>query len=121
MDDPKDDVLKRIVPEGEFYSLNKAVFGNKVINYEIIPDGTDLMWKYDFVKTDAFPLTFFIDKHGVIQDFSHGYLMSIEGAGTISNYDFLTAKLRNVMGKRYGKIRLYIDIVILIRTFVYSS
>lgn len=98
MDDPKDDVLKRIVPEGEFYSLNKTVFGNKAINYEIIPDGTDLMWKYDFVKTDAFPLTFFIDKHGVIQDFSHGYLMSIEGAGTISNYDFLTAKLRNVMG-----------------------
>jgi len=100
MDDPKDDLLKRIVPDGKFYSLKKAVFGNKAINYEIIPDGSDLMLKYYFVKTDGFPMTFFIDKKGLIQDFIHGYLMSVEGAGTISNYEFLTTKLRKVMDKQ---------------------
>jgi cytochrome c-type biogenesis protein len=96
-DDSKDKVLERIVPNDKFYSMNKAVFGNKDINYEIITDGYDIMLQYDFVKTDAFPLTFFIDKEGLIKDYSHGYLASQEGDGAISNYMYLSSKLRNVM------------------------
>jgi len=94
--EPKGNVSEKINSNGKFYTLKKPVFGNKNINYEIIPDGRDIMLQYDFSKSLGYPMCFIIDKNGYIQDYNHGYLGDGVG-GSISNYDYLAKKIKKVM------------------------
>jgi hypothetical protein len=54
------------------------------------------MAKFNF-NDGGFPMTYFIDKEGVVRDYSFGY--KVEGYGTLSNYECLSSRLDKLRGK----------------------
>ncbi|MCH8232106.1 MAG: TlpA family protein disulfide reductase [Bacteroidetes bacterium] len=96
MDNSKEELNNKIIKNGKFYKLKKPVFKNDLIEFEIIPSADKIMKEYKFGR--GFPLTFFIDKNGIIRDYVHGYLVSYEGVpGMLTNYDAHNNKINKLM------------------------
>lgn len=97
MDNTKDELIKEMLIKNESaYTLRKKTFKNDVINFQILPDAKALIKTY--TSQVGFPQTFFINKDGIVKDYSYGYLQSFEGIpGLISNIDHLKEKIDKII------------------------
>lgn len=98
MQNPRDEILKRIKIGEENYIIDPPAFKTNSINYEIIPDATTIMENFGIVEGIGFPLNYFIDKDGTIRSYQNGYVMSGGMYGDeVNNYNELLRHLNSVM------------------------
>ena len=97
MDNTKEELLKEVRIKNESaYTLRKKTFKNVVIDFQIIPNAKALIKTY--TSQVAFPQTFFINKDGIVKDYSYGYIQSYEGIpGMISNIDDLKERIDKII------------------------
>ena len=98
MQDSKEDILKQIKIGEDNYIIDPPAFKTSSINYEIIPDATEILERYGIVEGIGFPLNYFIDKEGTIRSYQNGYVMSGGMYGDeLNNYNELVRHLNFVM------------------------
>ena len=71
MDNTADELLSKFEIDKEGYKMKRPLYNNDRINYQIIPDGKDIMRLY--TKHFVYPKAFIIDQKGIITLYFEGY------------------------------------------------
>ena len=102
MEESKTTLSKRFSSNGAFYILNKPVYGNQKIDFEIIPDANNVRVSYASanIPKEAVPISYFIQA-GVLKNISFGYVIGQGNSPTneTANYRHLKRMLDQLLTK----------------------
>jgi len=97
MRETENELLKAISIDSGFYKLKKKVFGNDLIQFQIIPGLSNVMKQY--IDEEGSPFEFIVDEKGILRGFFFGYMVSYGNSKPMEteNYKMLVGKLERLI------------------------
>jgi peroxiredoxin len=97
LDDDKDKLLRVIEVQAPCtYKLKDMAYSANVIHFQIVPDGNSMIFT-SYTNEKRVSQTFFIDKTGIVRDYSDGFSAPHDGNAAMKNIDHLSGKIDRIL------------------------